>query len=288
MATLGKAKKIKNEEGVMGLTDHLREFRNRLAVVGILFIVLMFASFTFSQDILNAMLETGRANGYQLQVVDPTELFLSAFRISIFVALAVDSPFILYEVFAFAAPGLKKNEKQFLLFLLVCGFGFFVLGALFAYNIMVPFMLKFLFQFNKMADVVYNVSVANYMALYVSMMLALGCVFEMPVLVVLLTQLGFLRPEWMVAGRRVAIVLMFVLGAAITPPDIVSQCMVAIPLIGLYELSILFSKIVWKRRLARNPYLAEEEEERQKEREAERAEEERRMAEAQAAAKKKR
>ena len=258
----------------MGLTDHLKEFRNRIAVVLVIFIVLVFATFTFSQNTIEVMLDTGWSLGYEMQVLDPTELFLQAFKLSIIMALAIDSPFILYELFAFAAPGLKKGEKQFLLFLLVCGFGFFVLGALFAYNIMVPFMLRFLFNFNKMSSVKYVVSVANYLGLYLSMMLALGCVFEMPVLVVLLTQLGFLRPEWMVKARRVAIVLMFFLGAVITPPDVVSQCMVAIPLLGLYELSIVFSRVVWKRKLARNPYLAEEEEEARLEREREKAEEE--------------
>ena len=255
----------------MGLTDHLKEFRNRLAVVIVIFVVLVFATFVFSQRTIEVMLATGQSLGYEVQVLDPTELFLQAFKLSIVMALAIDSPFILYELFAFAAPGLKKGEKQFLLFLLVCGFGFFVLGALFAYNIMVPFMLRFLFNFNQMANVKYAVSVANYLGLYLSMMLALGCVFEMPVLVVLLTELGFLRPEWMVKARRVAIVLMFFLGALITPPDVVSQCMVAVPLLGLYELSILFSKIIWKRKLLKNPYLAEEEEEARQEREKEKA-----------------
>ena len=103
----------------------------------------------------------------------------------------------------------------------------------------------------------------------------------------LLTQLGFLRPEWMVKWRRVGIVVMFFIGAVITPPDVVSQCMVAIPMLGLYELSIVFSKIVWKRRLAKNPYLAEEEAERQAELEAEKAAEEAQKAAAKAAKKRK-
>lgn len=272
-----------NGELVMGLSDHLREFRNRLAVVVIIFVIAMLVAFAFSSEIFAALKTL--ANGYyDLQIISPSEQFTQYIKLSLIVGLCVDSPFILYELFAFASPGLKSNERKFLLFLLIAGFGFFVLGVMFAFKIMLPFMLRFFFEFNQDVTIAMNISLEKYITLCTSTMLTLGIVFEMPVLVLLLTQLGILKPDWLVKARRVMIVVVFFIAAVITPPDVVSQVMVAIPMLILYEISLVFSRIVYKQRLKKNPYLAEEEEERQAEEAAEKAAQEAKEAQERAAA----
>ena len=272
-----------NGELVMGLSDHLREFRNRLAIVVIIFVIAMLVAFAFSGEIF-AALKTLASGYYSMQILSPSEQFTQYIKLSLIVGLCVDSPFILYELFAFASPGLKSNERKFLLFLLIAGFGFFVLGVLFAFKIMLPFMLRFFFEFNQDVTIAMNISLEKYITLCTSTMLTLGIVFEMPVLVLLLTQLGLLKPDWLVKGRRVMIVVVFFIAAVITPPDVVSQVMVAIPMLILYEISVVFSRIIYKQRLKKNPYLAEEEEERRAEEAAEKAAQEAKEAQERAAA----
>ena len=271
MAKLTTSKQTNDGELVMGLSDHLREFRNRLFICVIVFVIAMLAAFAFSYEI-NAYLETLHGGLYELINLKPGETFTQHIKLAMIVGLCVDSPLILYEIFAFASPGLKENERKTLMFFLIGGLGFFVLGVLFALNIMIPFLLQFYANYagyslaNPMTS-----SLENYITLCLSTMLTLGIVFEMPILVVLLTQIGIVKPDLLKKGRRLIIVAVFVVAAIITPPDVVSQIMVAIPMLLLFELSIVLSRVIYKRKLKKDPYLAEEEAERLAEEAAERA-----------------
>jgi sec-independent protein translocase protein TatC len=129
-----------------------------------------------------------------------------------------------------------------MIFGLIC----FCIGVYFAYRIMLPFMLHFLISLSTGSGVTASISVQNYMTFLMTLFLIFGIVFELPVVSVLLTQMGLLKVEWMKKGRRVVIVVIFVIAALITPPDIVSQIMVAIPMIALYELSIILCTICQK------------------------------------------
>lgn len=281
MAKLTTKQTTDNGELVMGLSDHLREFRNRLAIVLIVFVIAMLAAFAYAGEIFDALkvLANGR---YEFMTMGPGEEFTQHIKLAMIVGLCIDSPLILYEMFAFASPGLKSNERKTLLFFLIGGLGFFVLGILFAYNIMIPFLLRFYADYSTTLEVM-TTTIEKYITLCTSTMLTLGVVFEMPILVVLLTSLGLVKPDLLVKGRRIIIVAVFVVAAIITPPDVVSQILVAIPMLLLFELSILLSRIVYKKRLKNNPYLAEEEEERLAEEAAERAAQEAKEAQERAA-----
>ena len=111
-------------------------------------------------------------------------------------------------------------------------------------------MLRFLIQFTTQVNVSASISIEQYISFLLTVFLIFGLVFELPVVSVLLTALGLVRAEWLVKGRRVMIVVIFLLAAIITPPDVVSQIMVAVPMLALYELSILLSRLVGKRRAA--------------------------------------
>ena len=128
------------------------------------------------------------------------------------------------------------------------GLFFFILGVFFAYKISIPFMLNFFVSVNTTANIVANISIENYIGMLLMVFLVFGIVFELPVVAVILTQLGLLRPEWMIAARPVAIVVIFFIGAVITPPDIVSQCLISFPMVVLYQLSIYLCKFFCKRR----------------------------------------
>ena len=123
-----------------------------------------------------------------------------------------------------------------------------MIGVAFARYISLPFVLRFLIQFTGEVDVAASISIQQYIGFLLTIFVVFGLVFELPVVSVLLTGLGLIRAEWLKKGRKVMIVVIFLLAAIITPPDVVSQVMVALPMILLYELSIALSSLVGRRR----------------------------------------
>ena len=171
------------------------------------------------------------------------------FRVSLLAAVVVTVPVALYQVYAFAKPGLKKSETFFLKLVILLGLALFVVGVLFAYKLMMPFMLQFLSTGIEGADYIQTTtSIESYVSLCLTMFIIFGCVFEMPLVTIILSKMGIANPQIMKKGRGVAIVLIFFVAAVVTPPDIVSQCMVAIPMVLLYFISTFLSGIFYKPR----------------------------------------
>lgn len=239
-------KKTEASDGSMSLSGHLRELRNRILVVLAVFIVGVVVCFSSASPIVELLTGMGEQFGYKFVYIRPQELLMVYFTISLLGALVLSFPVIAYEVFAFCSPGLKKLEKSMMLLGMIFGSVFFVVGVLFAYFITVPFMLRFLIAFSTDVAVTASISIEEYMSFLLTVFTIFGVIFELPVLSVILTALGVVKPSWLVKARRVMIVAIFFLAAIITPPDIVSQIMVAIPIIALYEFSILLSRLVYK------------------------------------------
>ena len=143
---------------------------------------------------------------------------------------------------------MPSRERTFFIGSLLAGTLFFVVGVAFARYISLPFVLRFLIQFTGEVDVAASISIQQYIGFLLTIFVVFGLVFELPVVSVLLTGLGLIRAEWLKKGRKVMIVVIFLLAAIITPPDVVSQVMVALPMILLYELSIALSSLVGRRR----------------------------------------
>lgn len=230
----------------MSLSDHLRELRNRILVCVVLLIISMLVGLHFAPDLVEMFLDIGKQYHYRFVYIAPQELLLQYFSVAFLLGLCVTLPVLFYQAWAFMRPGLKKNENLFFLFAMVFGLICFGGGVYFAYRVMLPFMLYFLITLSSASKVTASISVQNYMTFLMTVFVIFGIVFELPVVSVLLTQMGLLKVRWMKAGRRVVIVAIFVVAALITPPDIVSQVMVAIPMMALYELSIILCTICQK------------------------------------------
>ena len=232
-----KAKKTNNRpDGEMSVTGHLRELRNRLLVcIGVL-AVCMLAGIYFAQDMVRFLLALGDRYGYQFVYIAPQELLMEYFAVAFLGAVCVTLPVVCYEVWAFLRPGLRRNERLFFLAALASGLFCAVLGILFAFHILVPFMLHFLISLSDGSGVRAAVSVQNYVSFLLTLFIIFAAVFELPVVTVLLTRFH----------RKPVIVLIFFIAAVITPPDVVSQVMVAVPLLLLYELSILLCTAIGK------------------------------------------
>ena len=239
-------KKTEAPDGSMSLSDHLRELRNRILVILAVFIIGVVVCFSSASPIVELLTGLGEQFGYQFVYIRPQELLMVYFTISLLGALVLSLPVTAYEIFSFCSPGLKQIEKSMMLLGMIFGTVFFAVGVLFAYFITVPFMLRFLIAFSTDVTVTASISIEEYMSFLLTVFTIFGVIFELPVLSVILTALGVVKPSWLVKARRAMIVVIFFVAAIITPPDIVSQIMVAIPIIALYEFSILLSRLVYK------------------------------------------
>ena len=234
------------DDGSMSLSGHLRELRNRVAVCVVVLVLGFFGCLSIAGKLVTMLTDLGTVYQYNYVYIAPQELLLVYFNLALIGAVVITFPVLAYEAYAFCSPGLSRRERTSIALALLAGTLFFVIGVAFARFISVPFMLRFLIGFTTEVEVSASISIQEYVGFLMTVFLIFGAVFELPVISVLLTSLGVLRAEWLMKGRRVMIVLIFVLSAIITPPDIVSQIMVAVPMIGLYELSILLSRLVMK------------------------------------------
>jgi sec-independent protein translocase protein TatC len=239
------------DEKKLPLTAHLQELRKRLIfsfiAVGVGFILCYaFADSIFS--ILAAPLTNElMPKGGSLIFTGVAEAFFTYMKMALIAGIIVTSPFILYQIWAFVAPGLYQKEKKYVIPFVLGGSLFFVLGILFGYYVAIPVGFKFLLGYA--TDIIKPMpSMKEYLSFSLKFLLACGLIFEFPVVLVLLSMIGIIDAKMLARQRKYAILLIFIFAAVVTPsPDMISQVLMALPLVGLYELSILLSKIFGKR-----------------------------------------
>lgn len=233
-----------NETPESGLIEHLIELRARLmrALIGLG--VVLLGLMPFSRQIYNWLahpLISQLPNGQSMIAINPAGAFFAPLKLTFFVALFIAVPWLLYQLWAFVAPGLYAREKRLAVPLLATSVLLFYIGCAFAYFLVLPAVFHFLTTFRP--DVIAITPDANaYLDFVLAIFFAFGSSFELPVAMVILTLLGWVSPQQFKEGRGYAIVGIFVLAAVLTPPDVVSQLMLAIPMVLLYELGIHASR----------------------------------------------
>ncbi len=156
-------------------------------------------------------------------------------------------PYVIYEFWKFVAPAMKENEKRNAKgFIFISSLLFFA-GVLFGYYVVTPLSINFLGKYQVSADVFNDFDLSSYISLVRASVLASGLIFELPIVIYFLTKAGIVTPDFMIKYRKYALVVVLILAAIITPPDIVSQIIVAIPVLILYEVSIIISRIVYRK-----------------------------------------
>ncbi len=242
------------DEQKLPLTSHLQELRKRLILSFIAVAAGFVICYAFSQtlfDILSAPLLKMMPSGGTLIFTSVAEAFFTYMKVAFIAGIILASPFVLFQIWAFVAPGLYRHEKRYVIPFVAAGSFFFILGILFAYFVAIPVGFKFLLGYA--TDFIKPMpSMKEYLSFSIKFLLAFGLVFEFPVVLVLLARIGVVDAKTMARHRKYAILLIFIFAAVMTPPDIISQLLMAIPLMGLYELSIILSRIFGKKAKA-NP-----------------------------------
>lgn len=230
----------------MTLMQHFAELRRRILWCGLIFVfafcfgwfVSPYVELFLTQPLLKVwddatLLYTGVSDGLMIQ-----------FALATLVALVITVPFLLWHIWAYVAPGLHKDEKQFLIPIFLLSPILFITGAAFAFYVLFPVVFKFFLELNEAAYVptVFIPAMTGYLAFSVGMLKVFGVAFQLPLVLVGLNRIGVLSRESVIKSRRYVIVAVFILAAILTPPDVVSQILLAIPMLLLFEISILFMR----------------------------------------------
>ncbi|MBN1164621.1 MAG: twin-arginine translocase subunit TatC [Candidatus Krumholzibacteriota bacterium] len=232
----------------MGFLDHLEELRSTLISILVAWLVTSIVIWFFSRYILDFLL-----SGIPLESLyfhAPVEAFMVRLKLSMVTGFLVSFPFILFRAWAFIAPGLFDREKKTVLPLVLPSAVLFYVGAVFAYWILIPIVLNFLIKFGtEMLSPL--ISVDKYFEFVARICFAFGIVFQLPLVIMVLTSLGLISPRTLLKQWRWAVILIFVAGAVLTPPDPASQLLMALPLVFLFLVSAFLSLIIEKRRKER-------------------------------------
>ncbi|HTU41545.1 MAG TPA: twin-arginine translocase subunit TatC [Candidatus Aquilonibacter sp.] len=227
----------------MGFLDHLEELRRRLVYSIAAVAVGFFACWWKVEYIYDLMqrpiLQVLRANGLsdKLVYLNPTEPFNLYLKIAALAGLFVTSPFVLYQVWMFISPGLYRHEKRYVVPFMVSTIALFLTGGFFGYKVVYPQALAFLIHFGRQFQPM--ITISEYTSLFLSIILGMGLIFEMPILIFFLALMGLVTARFMWKNFRYAILLIFIVAAIVTPtPDILSMCIFAAPMVGLYVVSI--------------------------------------------------
>lgn len=183
----------------------------------------------------------------KLQALSLTQQLMSSIWVSLILGVIIAFPYLLWEMWRFIAPGLHKTErKKSRGFLFIASFLFFI-GVAFSYYVIMPMSVSFFYGYQISENIVNNFTLDSYISLFTNTMIGISLVFELPVVIFFLTKLGLVTPDFLKKYRKHSLVLVLILSAIITPPDVASQVIVSIPILILYEISIHISRFVIKR-----------------------------------------
>ncbi|WP_170018452.1 twin-arginine translocase subunit TatC [Campylobacter sp. RM16190] len=228
------------------LKPHLVELRKRLFISVSVVLVMFIVCFSFWNPILAIMtapLKNALPAGSNIIFTQVQEPFFTAMKVAFFAGFMFSLPVIFWQFWLFVAPGLYENEKKYVIPFVLAATFMFLVGAAFCYYVVIPIGFVFLINFGGELFTALP-SIGQYVGFFTKLLIAFGIAFELPVLTFFLAKLGLITDATLRNSFRYAVVIIFIFSAAMTPPDIISQFLMAIPLIGLYGLSIFIAKQV--------------------------------------------
>ncbi len=247
MSTSGDSQK---EQGQAPLIEHLIELRSRLMRSVVVILVIFLGLYSFANDIYSFVAEPLMAllpPGSQMIATEVASPFLAPFKLTLVVAVFAAIPYVLHQAWAFVAPGLYDNEKAMAVPVLASSIALFYTGAAFAYYVVFPLLFQFFTQTGP-ENVAVMTDINQYLNFVLKLFFAFGVAFEIPIATFLLIASGATTVENLSKKRPYIVLGCFVIGMLLTPPDIISQSLLAIPMYLLYEVGLLFGRLVRKRK----------------------------------------
>jgi sec-independent protein translocase protein TatC len=252
------------ESAKMPLTEHLSELRKRiLTSLAALFIIFV-AIFNYSEKLFELItfplraelhfrtaapyVEVLRKTAAPLVFLAPAEAFWMHLKVSLVAALIISLPVIFFQLWRFISPGLLEKERKYVLPFVFFATSLFVVGAFFCFVIVLPFAITFLLGY-KTQNIAPMLSVGSYVDFCLKFILAFGIIFELPLVIIFLTKIGIVTPKTLAKNRKFAVLFAFIAGAILTPtPDMFNQTLMAVPIIILYEIGILVSRVMYRKK----------------------------------------
>jgi sec-independent protein translocase protein TatC len=247
-----KSKRKEHTDDVpMPLTSHLGELRKRLVHTLIVIIAVFVAATSIEmeldQPILSAFRAPLDARNIPLVFLELTEPFFTYLRIGLYAALFLSFPYLLGQIWLFVRPALFSKERNAIWPFILFSYPLFVGGGLFGYFVVIPYGYDFFLGFENKFTLP-SLSMASYLSLTIHLLFAFGLIFELPTVSFILTRLGIINAAWLRENRKYSLVVIFIAAAVLTPPDVFTQTLMAGPLIILYEISILVSKMAERKK----------------------------------------
>ncbi|MCP1316638.1 twin-arginine translocase subunit TatC [Halomonas sp. 707B3] len=250
MSMSGDSQEPQNDQSQAPLIEHLIELRSRLMKAIVVILVVFLGLYSFANDIYSFVAEPLMAllpEGSQMIATEVASPFLAPFKLTLVVAVFIAIPFVLHQAWAFVAPGLYDNEKMLAIPILVSSVALFYAGAAFAYYVVFPLLFEFFTQTGP-ENVAVMTDINQYLNFVLKLFFAFGVAFEIPIATFLLILSGATTVESLSKKRPYIVLGCFVVGMLLTPPDVISQSLLAIPMYLLYEVGLLFGRLVRKRR----------------------------------------
>lgn len=238
------------EEEAMTLLQHLDELRVRLKRISFAIIIGCLACYSFAEQLFDYLVLPMVAvmpDQSSFIYTAPHEAFVTYLKVAALAGFFASSPYIFYQIWAFIAPGLYEEERKYIVPIAFFSAACFIGGGAFAYFVVFPFAFEFFMSFNT-GNIQAMLKLNEYLSFSMKLIFAFGLVFEMPLFALFLSRLGLVTADMMRKARKFAILFSFVLAALLTPPDVVSQLLMAGPLMILYEISIVIAAVFGKRR----------------------------------------
>lgn len=237
------AEATKSSDIQLTIIEHMNELRKRILIIIVANVITSITSYSKIDIIMNYIVKM--AKDLKLIYVSPPELFLEYVKVSIFIGVICALPVTFYQIWRFIKPGLKKREQRYTLFSLYMSIIFFVCGIVFAYFLVIPMAIKFFVSISTQY-VTPLFSITNYISFVLTLVTCFGIVFELPLTILVLTSLGLITPKFLKKNRKYAILVIFIIAAMLTPPDIVDQFLMAGPMLLLYEIGVLISSLTYR------------------------------------------
>ena len=237
----------------MAIAEHLGELRKRMMIAALAWLVAFIGCYSFGEQLFEYIAAPVRQTlpeGSSLVFINATEPFFTILKVSALAALVVAFPIIIWQVWTFIAPALYGHEKRlaipFVFFSSLC----FGTGTFFGFTLVFPMIFSFLVTYGtNVAGISAMLSMGAYLTLASRLLIAFGLVFELPIVIFFLARLGIVDHIWLSKNRKFALLVAFVMGAVLTPPDIISQASIAVPFVVLYEVGIIVARLFGKKKI---------------------------------------